>query len=69
MARTEITRLSYSLICRLAAERRGAASIEYALLVFLIGLMLLASLKSAGLSFSNIMEFITNTTVSVFESD
>ena len=56
-------------IRKLAAATRGAAGIEYALLVFLIGMVLLASLKSMGLSLTNIMDFVSETITNVLEGN
>lgn len=51
------------LISRLARDLGGAATIEYVLLVFLIGMGLLVALESIGGSLSAIMNFLSNALV------
>ena len=48
---------------RLLRDKRGAAAIEYGLLVGLIGLTLVVALESIGVSLKAIVDFITTAIV------
>lgn len=53
-------RFPVRLISRLTRDLGGAATIEYVLLVFLIGMGLLVALGAIGSSLSDIMEFLAD---------